>query len=479
MRFVGLDLGTQSVKAVVCDERLALLGQHSVSYGTARPAPDAAQQDPYEWEKALAVAIGGALREATTRPEDIAALAIVGQLDGCVPVDAHGAPAHPALIWQDRRASAEAARVPPAELFAITGQVADASHMAPKIVWLREHGVRAARWHQPVSYLVSRLTGEHVFEPALASTTMLLDLTTRAWSQRLLDGFAIDARELPALREACAAAGTLTPNGAVLTGLRAGTPVAVGTGDDFANVIGAGVTRPGRLVCAIGTAEVVGILSDTPVLDRVGAEPLVETHLFPAGGYFIEHPGWVAGGAVRWGASLFGLDDEAFDAIALSGSHGLTFLPALAGQMTPVWRPHVRGALLGLSLAHGAEQIASAIFEGLTFATRDVAERLRAMGLAFDEVLLVGGGARARSWGRLRANVLGVRHRVAANVDGSPLAAAMIAAVCAGAFPDLATAAQLVAPPRDGYEPAGDPALDAAYRRYQALILRLGQSADV
>src|SRR5690606_3451555 len=135
-----------------------------------------------------------------------------------------------------RRAAGEAARVPAADVFAITGQVADASHMAPKIVWLREHGVRAARWHQPVSYLVSRLTGEHAIDPALASTTMLLELASRAGSQPLLDGFAIDERALPVVRDACAVAGPLTAAGAALTGLRAGTPVAVGTGDDFANV---------------------------------------------------------------------------------------------------------------------------------------------------------------------------------------------------------------------------------------------------
>ena len=479
MRFVGLDLGTQSLKAVVCDDQLALRGQHSVAGETHMPAPERAEQDPRGWEAALGPAIAGALAASGTRPEEIAAIAIVGQLDGCVAVGADGAPLHPALIWQDRRAADEAARVSAADVFAITGQVADASHMAPKIVWLREHGVRAARWHQPVSYLVSRLTGEHVIDPALASTTMLLDLQARAWSQRLCDAFAIDARELPEVRDACAVAGVLTAAGAALTGLPAGTPVAVGTGDDFANVLGAGITAPGRLVCAIGTAEVVGILSATPVLDRVAAEPLVETHLFPAGGYFVEHPGWMAGGAVRWGARMFGLDDAAFDALARAGSNGLVFVPALAGQMTPVWRPQVRAGLYGLSLAHRREHIASAIFEGLTFATRDVSERLRAMGLAFDEVLLVGGGARAETWCQLRADVLGLRHRVAANVDGSPLAAAMIAGVAAGAFPDLASAARLVGPPAATYEPAPRAALDEAYRRYQALIEGIGRSADV
>ncbi len=484
MLLLGLDLGTQSVKAVVCDERLAVRGQDFASYVTILPAPDQAEQDPAAWERALAPAIAGALAAAGARAGDIAAMAIVGQLDGCIPVSASGAAIQRALIWQDRRASAQAARVDAADVFARTGQIADASHMAPKIAWLREHGVTAARFHQPVSYLVERLTGEAVIDPSLASTTMLLDLATARWSQPLLDAFGISASELPAIRDTCAIAGVLTADGAALTGLPAGTRVAVGTGDDFANVLGAGVTTAGTLVCAVGTAEVVGVLSPTPVLDRVAAEPLVETHLFPGGGYFVEHPGWLAGGAVRWAAGLFGLDDRSFDMIAAQappGANGLMFLPALAGAMTPVWRPHARGSLHGLSLSHGTADIARAVLEGLVFSTRDVANRLRAMGLAIDGAVLVGGGARARHWSQLRADALGIVHRTAANVDGSPLGAALIAAVAAGAYPDPATAARSIAAPTETFspDPAARVALDEAYARYRSLGERLGLSADV
>jgi xylulokinase len=175
---LGLDLGTQSLKAVVCDERLAVRGEHAVDHGTQRPTPDRAEQDPRAWEAGLGPAIGGALARAGAPPEAIAAIAIVGQLDGCVAVDAAGRPLHPALIWQDRRAVDDAARVDAARVFALTGQVADASHMAPKIAWLRRACAGAARFHQPVSYLVERLTGASVLDPCHASTTMLVDLAT-------------------------------------------------------------------------------------------------------------------------------------------------------------------------------------------------------------------------------------------------------------------------------------------------------------
>lgn len=484
MLVVGIDLGTQSLKAVVCDEHLTVRGAHAVAIATAHPAPDRVEQDPRAWEAALAPAIGGALAAAGVAPRDIAALALTGQLDGCVAVDASGAPVHPALIWQDRRASAEAARVPAADVFARTGQVADASHLAPKAAWLRAHGVRAARFHQPVSYLVARLTGEAVIDPSLASTTMLLDLARACWSRSMLDAYALTEAELPELRATCAVAGALTAEGARWTGLSAGTLVAVGTGDDFTNVLGAGITEPGEIICAIGTAEVVGTLARAPVLDRVAREPLVETHVFPtADAYLIEHPGWLAGGAVRWACELLGLpDDAALDRLAATappGAGGVTVLPAFAGAMTPVWRPHARATIHGLGAAHGQAHVARAVLEGLAFQTRDVVDRLRAMQLPARAVLLVGGGARSRIWAQLRADVLGLAHRTLGNVDTSPLGAAMIAAVAAGVHPDLASAARLVAAPGETFVAAPSPAFEEAYQRYRALGERFGLSAVV
>ena len=488
MLVLGLDLGTQSLKAVVCDESLAVRGHHAVGYvseqaplrgATDRPAPDRAEQDPASWEQALGAAIHGALAAAGAKADDVSALAIAGQLDGCVAVDPNGRPLHAALIWQDRRAIAETARADARRVFEIAGQVADASHMAPKICWLRDHGVTAARFHQPVSYLVERLTGVAAIDPANASSSMLLDLATSAWSPELLAAFAIIEAELPAIRPTCSIAGALTAEGARLTGLRAGTPVAVGTGDDFANPLGAGVVAPGSIVCAIGTAEVVGAVSATAVLDRIGVEPMVETHVYPAGGYFIENPGWMSGGAVRWAVRMLGLDsDAAFDALAASapaGAGGVTFVPALAGAMTPVWRPNARGALHGLAAGTDRSHIARAVLEGLAFASRDVAERLAAMGLPATDVLLLGGGAKSRVWSQLRADTLGLCHRVAPNRDTCPIGAAMVAAVAAGFVPDLAGAAALAPPAVNVFAPgpaATREALDAAYRRYQNLVAR-------
>jgi xylulokinase len=479
---VGVDLGTQSLKAVVCDAGLAVRGEHAVGYATQYPEPDRAEQDPRTWEAALGPAIAGALARAGAAPDAIAAIAIAGQLDGCVAVDGQGRPLHPALIWQDRRAVTEAARADARLVFALTGQVADASHMAPKLVWLRRACPAVARFHQPVSYLVERLTGVAAIDPALASTTMLLELATSRWAPALLDAFEVAPGELPGIAPACAVAGGLTAEGARLTGLPAGTRVAVGTGDDFAAPLGAGLVGPGPIVCAIGTAEVVGALATAPVLDPAD-EPMVETHGYPTGAFFVENPGWMSGGAVRWAARMLGLSsDVELDALAAAapcGAAGVTFVPALAGAMTPVWRPHARGTLHGLAAGHDRSHLARAVLEGLAFAARDVADRLGALGLAGREVLLLGGGARSPVWAQIRADVLGLPHRVAARTDATPVGAAMIAAVAAGIAPDLATLAALAPPPSATFTP--DPAAvgpaAAAYGRYQRLVEQLAPLA--
>lgn len=489
MVVVGIDVGTQSLKAVICNDRLDVLGAHAIAYPTTFPQPGWAEQDPRAWEAALAPAVGGALLAAAVPASDVVCVAFTGQLDGCVAVDGNGSPLHPALIWQDRRAVGHVGAAP--RLFEITGQIADAGHMAPKIGWLRAHGIRAARYHQPISYLVERVTGASVLDPAHASTTMLFDLIRGGWSRELLDAFSIAPSELPTVMPAHSVAGALTADGAALLGLPVGTLVAVGTGDDFATPLGAGVARPGPIVVALGTAEVVGALADTPVFDvaqtraasdpwHALAEPMVETHAYPTGAYFVENPGWLSGGAVRWAANLLGCATDAeLDALAETsppGAKGLSFVPALAGAMTPQWRGHARGTLHGLSAAHERSHVARAVLEGLACACRDVVQRLVALGLPARDVLVLGGGGRSRLWLEIRANMLGLDHAVAARTDTAAVGAAMLALVAVGRIADVPLAAALVPPAATTVTP--NASLDDVYARYRRLVRQIGPLGD-
>jgi xylulokinase len=473
---VGVDIGTQSLKAVVTDDELKLVGEASSPYRPSFPQPGWAEQSPRLWEEALAPTIARALEAAGGSARSVRGLGICGQLDGCIAVDGAGLPVGPCIIWMDRRAEAEIAGLPAERIQDVTGVILDAAHMAAKARWLKRHAPERAaihRFHQPVSYLVARLTGAHVFDHGLASTSMVYALGRRGLSPRLLELFDLKAEELPAIAEASERAGTLHRQGAALTGLAEGTPVAVGTGDDFSNPLGAGLVEPGKLACALGTAEVVGALHDCPRIDQRG---LVETHGYAGGRFFIENPGWLAGGALAWFIETFRLREVGeLDALAAdvpAGCEGITFLPAMNGAMAPEWIERARGCFYGLTSAHGVGHLARAVLEGCAFAMRDVLERLQDMEVAIESILLLGGGARSRVWAQIRADLTGLPVAVPRVVDTSPLGAAVLASVAAGLQPDLVEAARRVATEATIVEPdAGrKEAYDDAYGAYRKLF---------
>ncbi len=474
---VGVDIGTQSLKVVVLDGALAVRGQASRAYPFDQPRPGWAQQDPALWEAALAPAVGEALGRAGLDPREVEAVGVAGQLDGCVAVGKGGEPLGPCLIWLDRRAEREMPELP-ADFRERTGLVADPGHMAAKIAWLQRHamGLAGARFHQPVSYLVERLTGTAVLDHGLASTSMLYGLARRDWESDLLSCFAVDRQSLPDIDAAGARAGVLGAAGAAMTGLPAGIPVAVGTGDDFATPLGAGIVAPGEVACVLGTAEVVGGLCERPVIDPGG---LVETHGFATPGYFVENPGWLSGGAVAWLRRLLGASDDAeLDGWAepvAAGADGVTFLPALSGAMAPEWHASARGCFYGLTAAHERGHLARALLEACAFAMRDVVDRLAALGVPVEQVVLIGGGSKSRVWAQIRADLLDRPVAVSDVADACPLGAALLGAAAAGLVPNLAAAAFRAAAPRRSVAP--DPrqraAYDAAYARYRALFSAL------
>jgi xylulokinase len=484
---VGLDIGTQSLKAVVTDRDLTVLGSAASPLRPRFPRPGWAEQDVRDWEAALGPTIARALHAAGRGAQSVVALGCGGQLDGCIGVDPAGQAVHPCLIWMDRRAQAVIAGIPSDRIRECSGVILDASHMAAKIRWIKDNLAQArtiVRFHQPVSYLVLRLTGQHVIDHGLASTTMLYSLAARGFDPELLDLFQVAAGELPAIAEAADRAGLLSSDGARLTGLLEGIPVAVGTGDDFSTPLGAGIMTPGKVVCVLGTGEVVGALHPEPVIDG-GA--LVETHAYAGGSYFIENPGWLSGGALAWFRDTFRLADfEELDRLAEAvpaGAEGVLFLPALSGAMAPEWVASARGCFYGLTSAHGRGHLARAVLEGTAFAMRDVIQRLGQMGVATTAIVLLGGGAKSAIWARIRADVAGLPVEIPHITDTSPLGGAVLAAVAAGLQPGLAEATQHLGGVRERIEPdartkAGYDEAHAAYRKLFASLRPLFDDAS-
>ncbi len=441
---IGIDIGTQSLKAAVLDSSLRVKGRAARRYGLHYPNPGWVEQDPRSWEEAMGPAIAEALREADATPASVRAIGLCGQLDGCIAVDSEGDPLSPCLTWMDRRATEEIRGISADRVRQTCGLVLDPGHLAAKARWLKRHLAAdrpIARFHQPVSFMVERLTGIVVIDHALASTSMVYALDQRDYDSSLLDMFDLKADELPPIAPGESLAGQLTERGAAMTGLPRFLPVAVGTGDDFATPLGGGLTAPGRVAVVLGTGEVVGAIHATALRDKGS---LVETHAYPGGAYFVENPGWLSGGALAWLAAILQISDFATmdtlaDAIA-PGADGLRFIPALTGAMAPEWLPDARGCFYGLTPAHGRGHLIRAVMEGCGFAMRDVIDHLSGLGVATHSLLLLGGGARSRLWAQMRVDIANRPGEVPAHVDCAAIGAAMLAAVASGTVESLGAA---------------------------------------
>ncbi|MFF0268483.1 FGGY-family carbohydrate kinase [Kribbella sp. NPDC004536] len=478
---MGVDVGSQSVKAVLVDPDGVAVGTASSPLTMSYPRAGWAEQDPDTWLQALRNVIGQL--QAWRPSAQIDVLALACQVDGLVAMDADGRALRPAIIWLDRRATRETDQLVAAvgrdRLFDLTGLNADASHTAPKMMWLRRHEPEV--WERtallaPVStYLVAALTGELAQDAANATSTMLYDLSTGTFSAELCDAAGIDPALLPQVLASTDVVGTVQPEMAKRLGLSADCKVIVGTGDEHAASLAAGAVLPGVVADVTGTAEPVTVATLTPVFD---AERLVETHRHAVPGRcLIENPGFVSGGSTLWLASevLSVPQSKVFDLAASvpAGADGVRFLPALSGATAPRWNDRMRGSFAGLSMNHGRGHLARAVLEGCAFALRDIVDRLAAMRIAGDDVRVVGGGARSPLWMQIKADVLGRPVRAVLAPEPTAFGAAMLAGVATGQFKDcddaVWQAVQLTGSAVDP-DPSRVGVYEQAYEEYRSLF---------
>jgi xylulokinase len=482
MHVIGIDVGSQSVKALVADERGAVLATASAPLTMTHPQDGWAEQDPGAWEGAIAGAVRAACDAADVAGADVRMLGLACQVDGLVALDASLRPMRPAIIWLDRRASAQtdalAAAAGAGVLVERTGLQPDSSHTAPKAMWLRDtepDHYRAARWLAPVGGCLNGwLTGEVVQDHANASSTLVYDVHARGWCGELVAHAGIDPAKLPPIRASHDVVGALRPQAAEALGLSTACEVVVGTGDEHAAALGAGALGPGIVVDVTGTAEPVAVPSDTAVIDDEG---LVETHAHAAPGrLLVENPGFVSGGSTRWLAEtqrIAQADVFALAAEAPAGAGGVLFVPALSGSMAPRWNDRMRGAFAGLAMNHDGRHLARAVLEGCTFALRDIVDRFGALGIGGEEIRVVGGGARSPLWLRIKADATGFPVRPVEGDAATSAGAAMLAGVAAGNFRDLDEAAQAMvrlAPEPVLPDPATEDLYADAYGRYRRLF---------
>jgi xylulokinase len=461
---VGVDVGSQGT----CAQAIGPDGAHAatsyVPHDLSYPRPGWAEQDPRQWLGAVAQALAEVRRDVDGRA--IRAVSFGCQLDGLVAADADGEPTGAALIWMDRRAGAEcdaaAERLDPARLRSISGCNLDPGHVASKIAWLAAHRPdehTASRWFLlPGSFVAWRASGELAVDPSNASSTMLLDAERGDWSHEACQAFGVDPSRLPPLRRADTVLGPVAPWLREAAGLDPATQVVLGCGDEMAATLGAGVIDPGAVCDVMGTAEPVCAVVPEPALDPDGVTEL-HPHADP-GGWLLENPGWLSGGAYRWFRDEFGSVEAAraaatgsdvyellndLAAAAEPGADGVLWIPALAGATAPEWNARARAAWFGLTAAHGRAHLARALLEGNAFALRDVLDAISAAGHAPSQIVCVAGGARGDLLRQIRADVTGLPVTRPDDVETTARGAAMLAAAGTGLHRDVRAAASAMA----------------------------------
>ncbi|WP_260923475.1 xylulokinase [Novosphingobium sp. 9] len=407
--YLGIDLGTSGVKAVIVDDGGIVVAQATARLDVSRPQPLWSEQSPADWWAATEAAIGEL--DAGLRGK-VRGIGLSGQMHGAVVLDKADRVLRPAILWNDGRAGPQCAalleREPHAS--AITGNAILAGFTAPKLLWLAEHEPDVFAATQgillPKDWLRLKMTGERVSDMSDASGTLWLDVRARQWSDAMLEACGLTRSAMPELVEGSAPSGRLTAEVAARWGMDR-VPVAGGAGDNAAGAVGLGVVRPGQAFLSLGTSGVIFSVSD-------GFQPDVShgIHAFAHAIPDTWHRMTVmlsAAACLDWGARVLGFADvpallqEAEEADPRSG---VIFLPYLSGERSPHADPDATGAWLGMTGATARADLALAILEGVAMGLRDGLDALEANGERITSLSMAGGGSRSALWGRIIAGAL-------------------------------------------------------------------------
>ncbi|RWM41238.1 xylulokinase [Mesorhizobium sp.] len=474
--YLGLDLGTSGVKALLIDDRQNVIASGHGSLEVSRPHPGWSEQDPAHWIEACETAIA---ELKASHPKELAAargIGLSGQMHGATLLDASDKVLRPCILWNDTRSHVEAAALDADPRFRrLTGNIVFPGFTAPKLVWVKNNEpaifAKVAKVLLPKDYLRLWLTGEHISEMSDSAGTSWLDIGKRRWSPELLAVTSLDEKQMPSLTEGTAKAGGLRTELAAKWGVADGIPVAGGAGDNAASACGMGTVGAGHAFVSLGTS---GVLFAANASYLPNPESAVHTfcHALPATwhqmGVILS-----ATDSLNWLSEITGkgagdLTGELSD--TLKAPTGVTFLPYLSGERTPHNDSAIRGSFTGLAHQSGRAVLTQAVLEGVAFAFRDSLEALKTAGTTLTRVTAIGGGSRSRYWLKAIATALQLPVDIPADGDfGAAFGAARLGLIAATGSDPLAVC---TAPATDAtIEP--DAALGGAYadayQRYRAL----------
>ena len=474
MTFLGIDLGTSGLRALLVDGDGTPIASSERAYDVAHPHKGWSEQNPADWIAALEDA---AAELAATQPRfsDLKGIGVAGHMHGATLLDEAGNVLRPCILWNDTRSHAQAARLDAtAQVRALSGNIVFPGFTAPKLEWVRAHEPevfgKTARVLLPAAYLNHYLTGDYVADMSDSAGTSWLDVGARDWSEALLDAGHMRRDQMPRLVEGSQAAGTLRPELAAKWGLSGTVTIAGGAGDNAAAACGIGALREGQGFVSLGTS---GVLLSA----RDGYRPAPETalhtfcHAIPERWYQM---GVIlsATDSLNWLSRITGHKPAALTSglgETLQAPGSLLFLPYLSGERTPHNDADIRGSFIGLTAGTTRDDLTRAVLEGVAFALRDCFEALKGTGAGIQQLTAIGGGTASRYWLKVIATVLGVPLALPGGGEfGAALGAARLAVSAAtGAKPESIMSTPQI---RDIIEPdAGSgSAFDEAYGTFRA-----------
>lgn len=450
--FLGIDVSTTSSKALIIDDSGKVIAVSSSPHTLQTPKPLWSEQDPQEWWNAVCTCIRSALDEADIKGESISAIGLTGQMHGLVLLDEAGNVLRPAILWNDQRTQDQCDEIHRLigkdNFIQITGNVALTGFTAPKILWVKENEpsvfARAKHVLLPKDYIRFRLTGEYAIDKADGAGTVLFDLRKRDWSDEVLSALEIPRSWMPRSFEGTEFTGAVTEQAASFMGLRIGTPVAAGGGDQAAGAVGMGAVEAGVVSLTLGTSGVVFATTPSALIEPQGRLHAF-CHAVPGMWHFMGVM-LSAAGSLQWYrdtlAPQISFDDLVKEAETIpAGSEGLQFLPYLSGERTPHPDPLARGAFIGLTLRHNRAHMTRAVLEGVSFGLKDSFTLIQNAGLgSITQVRASGGGTKSPLWRQILASVLNSELVTVNTSESGAYGAALLAGVGAGAWVDITSA---------------------------------------
>ncbi len=485
---LGIDIGTSGTKTVLFDISGNTVASDLVEYPMYQPRSGWAEQDPEDWWRAVYTTISNVILKSGAAPSDIKGIGLSGQMHGAVLLDKDNRVLRKAIIWCDQRTSKECeeitSRIGKERLISITANPALTSFTASKILWVRNNEPevfeKVRKVLLPKDYIRLMLTGEFATEVSDASGMQLMDIPARKWSGEVLEKLGLDKEMLAQMYESQEISGKVSKRASELTGLKEGTPVAGGAGDQAAGAVGNGIVKPGVISSTIGTSGVV-----FAYMDKVSIDPKGRVHTFCHAVPNTWHIMGVTQGAglsLKWyrdnfcmeekrTAELMGIDpyvlmDKEAERVA-AGSEGLVYLPYLMGERTPHLDPNARGVFFGISARHEKPHFIRAVMEGVVYSLKDCLEIIREMGVDITEVRASGGGGKSPLWRQMQADAFGSEITTINSSEGPALGVAILAGVGTGIFDSVAQACDSVISVRS--RQAANMELNSVYGKYYKL----------